>query len=297
MQKKIQADWKHNGSFLLNAPWQNPWSSGPWQNPWMLRFIISMGFAMELWENPLHGKTHISWVLPWYMGFAIDLWQNPLDTLFRPRHAVPCRGKRKDTMTSRPPSRAMASNASTFLSRLAPGASSTSGTKACSPTFATPWRWRRWVRWPRCTASWQFLVPLPSGMQDIPPTGVLAAIWLPEGWKQLPTDPTPHPKLLVPCHLCLRGLRGQYHIPSGVFCYPWQKGLYLAKVWGSPPFSFYIFTYILIYVHPTDWKLMPCRYSGRSSLGVARSVAPPFITSGNSFNICSFYWKLIALWQ
>ena len=88
MQKKIQADWKHNGSFLLNAPWQNPWSSGPWQNPWMLRFIISMGFAMELWENPLHGKTHISWVLPWYMGFAIDLWQNPLDTLFRPRHAV-----------------------------------------------------------------------------------------------------------------------------------------------------------------------------------------------------------------
>ena len=34
--------------------------NGPWQNPWMLRFIISMGFAMELWENPLHGKTHIS---------------------------------------------------------------------------------------------------------------------------------------------------------------------------------------------------------------------------------------------
>ena len=88
MQKKIQADWKHNGSFLLNAPWQNPWSSGPWQNPWMLRFIISMGFAMELWENPLHGKTHISWVLPWYMGFAIDLWQNPWDTLIRPRHAA-----------------------------------------------------------------------------------------------------------------------------------------------------------------------------------------------------------------
>ena len=84
MQKKFQADWKHNGSFLLNAPWQNPWSSGPWQNPWMLRFIISMGFAMELWENPLHGKTHISWVLPWYMGFAIDLWQNPWDTLFQP---------------------------------------------------------------------------------------------------------------------------------------------------------------------------------------------------------------------
>ena len=89
MQKKFQADWKHNGSFLLNAPWENPWSSGPWQNPWMLRFIISMGFAMELWENPLHGKTHISWVLPWYMGFAIDLWQNPWDTLIRPRHAVP----------------------------------------------------------------------------------------------------------------------------------------------------------------------------------------------------------------
>ena len=88
MQKKFQADWKHNCSFLLNAPWQNPWSSGPWQNPWMLRFIISMGFAMELWENPLHGKTHISWVLPWYMGFAIDLWQNPWDTLIRPRHAV-----------------------------------------------------------------------------------------------------------------------------------------------------------------------------------------------------------------
>ena len=88
-RKKFLADCKHNGSFLLNAPWQNPWSSGPWQNPWMLRFIISMGFAMELWENPLHGKTHISWVLPWYMGFAIDLWQNPWDTLILPRHAVP----------------------------------------------------------------------------------------------------------------------------------------------------------------------------------------------------------------
>ena len=62
-RKKFHADWKHNGSFLLNAPWQNPWSSGPWQNPWMLRFIISMGFAMELWENP---------------------W----DTLIRPGHAV-----------------------------------------------------------------------------------------------------------------------------------------------------------------------------------------------------------------
>ena len=69
----------HKDSFLLNDPWQNPW---------MLRFIISMGFAMELWENPLHGKTHIPWLLPWYMGYAIDLWQNPLDTLIQPGHAV-----------------------------------------------------------------------------------------------------------------------------------------------------------------------------------------------------------------
>ena len=29
-----------------------------WQNPWILHFIASMGFAMELWEMPLHGKTH-----------------------------------------------------------------------------------------------------------------------------------------------------------------------------------------------------------------------------------------------
>ena len=71
----------HKDSFLLNDPWQNPW---------MLRFIISMGFAIELWENPLHGKTHIPWLLPWYMGYAIDLWQNPWDTLIRPRHAVIC---------------------------------------------------------------------------------------------------------------------------------------------------------------------------------------------------------------
>ena len=51
------------------------------------------------------------------------------------------------------------------------------------------------------------------------------------------------------------------------------------------------------HLHPTDWKLMPCRYSGRSSLGVARSVAPPFNMIGNSSNMYSFYWKLIALWQ
>ena len=140
--------------------------------------------------------------------------------------------------------------------------------------------------------SW--LVPSPSGMQDIPPTGVLAAIWLPEGWKQLPTDPTPHPKLLVPCHLCLRGSARTIPHPQWCPLLSVTEGP-LAKVWGSPPFSFYIFTYILIYVHPTDWKLMPCRYSGRSSLGVARSVAPPFNMIGNSSNMYSFYWKLIAL--
>ena len=154
---------------------------------------------------------------------------------------------------------------------------------------------KKWARWPKRAASWRFLAPSPSGMQDIPLTGVPAAIWLPEGWKQLPTDPTP--SYWYPVTFAFEALRGQYHIPSGVFCYPWQKGLYLAKVWGSPPFSFYIFTYILIYVHPTDWKLMPCRYSGRSSLGVARSVAPPFNMIGNSSNMYSFYWKLIALWQ
>ena len=199
-------------------------------------------------------------------------------------------------MTSRPPSRATASNAPSFLSRLAPGASSTSGTKACSPTFATPWRWRRWVRWPRCAASWQFLVPLPSGMQDIPPTGVLAAIWLPEGWKQLPTDPTPHPKLLVPCHLCFRGSARTIPHPQWCPLLSVTEGPLFSQGVGVPSLLL-LHLHLQFHLHPTDWKLMPCRYSGRSSLGVARSVAPPFIKSGNSFNICSFYWKLIALWQ
>ena len=44
---------------------------GTWQNPWMSPFTISMAFAMEPWEKPLHGKTHTPWLLPWCMAFAI----------------------------------------------------------------------------------------------------------------------------------------------------------------------------------------------------------------------------------
>ena len=46
------------GIFFLDGVWQNPLISELWQNPWILHFIASMGFAMELWEMPLHGKTH-----------------------------------------------------------------------------------------------------------------------------------------------------------------------------------------------------------------------------------------------
>ena len=74
--------------FCLNDAWQDPWSSGTWQNPWMSPFTISMAFAMEPWQRPLHGKTYIPWLLPWCMTFAIHLWENPWDTLFRPRLAV-----------------------------------------------------------------------------------------------------------------------------------------------------------------------------------------------------------------
>ena len=59
------------GIFFLDYVWQNPLISGLWQNPWILHFIASMGFAMELWEMPLHGKTHTPWLLPLCMTFAM----------------------------------------------------------------------------------------------------------------------------------------------------------------------------------------------------------------------------------
>ena len=39
--------------------------------PMYIRAFISLGFAMELWETPLHGKTHTPWLLPQCMTFAI----------------------------------------------------------------------------------------------------------------------------------------------------------------------------------------------------------------------------------
>ena len=42
-----------------------------WHNPWISYFIASMGYAMELWEMPLYGKTHTPWLLPLCMTFAM----------------------------------------------------------------------------------------------------------------------------------------------------------------------------------------------------------------------------------
>ena len=162
------------------------------------------------------------------------------------------------------------------------------GIKACSPTFATPWRWRRWVRWPRCAASWQFLALWNARYSaDWSAGGYLAA------WGLETTSHWPQATgTLSPLHsrLC------EDNTTSPVVSSAIRDRRAFSQGVGVPSLLL-LHLHLQFHLHPTDWKLMPCRYSGRSSLGVARSVAPPFNMIGNSSNMYSFYWKLIALWQ
>ena len=77
---------------------------------------------------------------------------------------------------------------------------------------------------------------------------MLAAIWLPEGWKQLPTDPTP--SYWYPVTFAFEACEDNTTSPV-VSSATRDRRAFSQGVGVPPPFSLYIFTYISIYIHLT----------------------------------------------